>query len=71
MGDFYEAHGLSGVMLVEHANLNPMGGWTTRAGTPLPNIQKVSLHARCVAVITLGLALCKQSAVACERLGLV
>jgi hypothetical protein len=27
VGDFYEAHGLSAVMLVEHGNLNAMGNW--------------------------------------------
>ena len=25
VGDFYEAYGLDALMLVEHANLNPMG----------------------------------------------
>ena len=41
VGDFYEAHGLSAVMLIEHGNLNPMGDWTARAGAPLQNIQKL------------------------------
>ena len=40
VGDFYEAHGLSAVMLIEHGNLNPMGGWKSRAGMPNENIQK-------------------------------
>lgn len=40
VGDFYEAHGLSAVMLIEHGNLNPMGGWKSRAGMPVENIQK-------------------------------
>jgi len=39
VGDFYEAHGLSAVMLIEHGNLNPMGG-KSRAGMPVANIQK-------------------------------
>eukprot|EP01048_Picozoa_sp_COSAG05_P001368 COSAG05_NODE_46_length_25233_cov_40.235741_6_plen_378_part_00 len=43
VGDFYEAHGLSAVMLVEHAGLNPMGNWQQngcRAGTPVLNVQR-------------------------------
>eukprot|EP01043_Picozoa_sp_COSAG02_P029841 COSAG02_NODE_1876_length_10570_cov_3.717887_3_plen_573_part_00 len=40
VGDFYEAHGLSAVMLIEHGNLNPMGSWKSRAGMPNENIQK-------------------------------
>ena len=40
VGDFYEAYGLSAVMLIEHGNLNPMGGWNARAGMPIANIQK-------------------------------
>ena len=40
VGDFYEAYGLSAVMLIEHGNLNPMGGWNARAGMPIKNIQK-------------------------------
>ena len=41
VGDFYEAHGLSAVMLVEHGRLNPMGSHTEgcRAGAPWRNVQ--------------------------------
>ena len=33
-GDFYESYGVDAVMLVAHANLNPMGG-KPKAGCPI------------------------------------
>jgi hypothetical protein len=48
VGDFYMAHGLSAVMLVEHGRLNPMGSYSSalegcRAGAPWRNVQVLSL----------------------------